>query len=202
MMFLRRMVILVIVTLNMFVASFALLFITKVLTLESVQELFNAIYFDEQLKFIVGGFAVTLLVVDFILYSSFSVNVHRDKIIAFDNPAGRVTLSLIAMEDIVRRMLLKHHGIGDVKIRIVAARKGLQVTIKLILSAEASIPDLTAKLQGMVKNKIQDMIGLEEPLDISIYVGKFIPGNRQKSGKKDMQDEELGPNIPFQGYRA
>lgn len=202
MMFLRRMVILIIVTLNMFIAAFALLFITKVLTLESVHELFNAIYFDEQLKFVVGGFAVTLLIVDFILYSSFSVNVHRDKIIAFDNPAGRVTLSLIAMEDIVRRMLLKHHGIGDVKIRIIAARKGLQVTIKLILSAEASIPDLTSKLQGMVKNKIQDMIGLEEPLDISIYVGKFIPGNRQKSGKKDVQDEELGPNIPFQGYRA
>lgn len=202
MMFLRRMVILIIVTLNMFIAAFALLFITKVLTLESVHELFNAIYFDEQLKFVVGGFAVTLLIVDFILYSSFSVNVHRDKIIAFDNPAGRVTLSLIAMEDIVRRMLLKHHGIGDVKIKIIAARKGLQVTIKLILSAEASIPDLTSKLQGMVKNKIQDMIGLEEPLDISIYVGKFIPGNRQKSGKKDVQDEELGPNIPFQGYRA
>jgi uncharacterized alkaline shock family protein YloU len=195
------MVILFIVTMNMFIGAFALLFISKILTLESVNDMFNAIYVDERLQLTVGVFAVLLLLMDFVLYNFFSVNVHRDKIIAFDNPSGRVTFSLMAMEDIVKRMLLKNSAIADAKIKIIARKKGLEITIKLMLSSEVNIPDITAKVQNMVKNKIQDMIGLEEALDISIYIGKVVM--KQKSTKKGAQDEEeSAPNIPFQGYRA
>jgi len=76
--------------------------------------------------------------------------------------------------------------------------------VKLILRAEGSIPEVTSRVQDSVKRKIQDTIGIDEPIDVAIYVGKILPdqGKEKRQSKKEDAPKEPEQNVPFQGYRA
>ena len=163
------------------------------------------LYNDSDFRMITGIFAGVLLLKNFMFYRFFSVNVRRDKIIAFDNPSGRVSVSLMAMEDLVKRLIIRQSQVKDVKTRITASKKGLSLRIQLSIAFEVNIPELTAGLQEMIRRKIQDTIGIEDTVEISIYVGKILPERTKgKQLKKNEMIEEEKPNahIPFQGYRA
>ncbi len=55
----------------------------------------------------------------------------------------------------------------------------------------------------MVTKKIQDTIGLEEPVDVSVYVGKILSDQSKPSpSPEETKRDKSDPNIPFQGYRA
>jgi len=201
--FLRRIAVLLSVTLGMFVSSLILIYVLNWLDYEDVSNVLFVLYHDEQLRMIFALLAGVILLQNYTFYRYFSVNVHRDKIIAFDNPSGRVTVSLVAMEDLVRRMLIKNDEVKEVKPNIVASKKGLQVKIRLVLRSDVNIPELTSKLQNAVKQKIQDTIGLEESLDVSIYVGKISHERfkKQSTSKEKIPEEKSPTNVPFQGYR-
>ncbi len=64
----------------------------------------KTIYGDENLRILVGIFGVFLILINYIMFRMLATNTRKDKIIAFDNPNGRVTVSLFAMEDMIRRM--------------------------------------------------------------------------------------------------
>lgn len=145
-----------------------------------------------------------MLALNFVFYRFFSVNIHRDKIIAFDNPGGRVSVSLMAMEDLVRRLLFRISEIKDVKPIIKASNKGLNIKVKLVLRSEGNIPEIASRVQTQVLKKIQDTIGLDEPVNVSVYVGKIIPEKvkQKQSSDKEPSDDKSGPDVPFRGYRA
>lgn len=204
--FIKRMAVLIYVTLILFIGSFLVLFSTGWLSPDQVFDALKAIFADEQLRAIFGGVGAFLLVINFIFYQIYSVNVHRDKIIAFDNPSGRVSVSLMALEDLVRRKMMQIDEIKEVKPNIKATRKGLQVSIKMMLKTEVSIPEISSKVQSQVKDKIHDLIGLEETVSVSIYVNKILPDHSSDNKKKDkplkkIQEPAEAP-VPFRGYRA
>ena len=66
-----------------------------------------------------------------------------------------------------------------------------------------NIPELTAHLQEMVKNKIQDTIGIDESVTVKIHVIKITTEDvRSKRGKgKDESEDKPIQSLPFQGYR-
>lgn len=203
--FFQRIIVLFYVTLTLFLGGFLLLFATNWIGFKGVMDILYYIYHDENLKIAFTSLSAALIVINFIFYNMFSVNVHRDKIIAFDNPSGRVTVSLFAMEDLVRRMIGQLAEVRDSKVSISASRKGLTVKIRLVLGSDENIPDVTSQLQAQVTKKIQDTIGIDEPIDVSIYVGKIFlekPKQGPKNKEEAKKDEKTPPNIPFQGYRA
>jgi len=202
-MFLKRLMVLFYVTIILFIGGFFLYFALNLVPLADVQFYTEKFYKDEDLRLLTGLLAVIMLLCNLFFYRYFSVNVHRDKVIAFDNPSGRVSVSLLAMEDLVKRMLIRRPEVKDSRVKITASKKGLDVRIRLVIKAEASIPDLTFKIQDIVKRKIQDTIGLEEPINVSIYVGKILP-EKVKGPKEEGKSEEdqTLPPVPFQGYRA
>ena len=201
--FLTRMAVLFYVTLVLFLGTFILIFVTNVINFSDVTEFLSVVYSDMQLRKIIGIVASTLLVFNYIFYQLFAVNVHRDKIIAFNNPAGIVTVSLMALEDLIKRKILKLSEIKEAKTSIIAkSKKGLYVTIKLILRSDVNIPDLTSKVQDLVKRKIQDVIGIEEPINIAVYVGKIVVDQIKEKHPKENTGDKYESNVPFQGYRA
>ncbi len=201
MIFLKRLAILFYVSLLLFFSCGIVLFSAHLLKPPFVLEIFRAIYFDDTLRIAFGVFGAILLVLNFVFYQFFSVNVHREKIIAFDNPTGRVTVSLIAMEDLVKRIVLKLSEVKDVRSVIKATKRGLDIKVRLTLYADCHIPDVTARIQQLVLKKVQEAIGLTEPMNIEIYVGKII-AEPIKGKKSDASDDNPRLNIPFQGYRA
>jgi uncharacterized alkaline shock family protein YloU len=203
-MFIKRLTVLLYVTIIMFLGCGIALFALHVVKFNEVFLFAYATYHDRDLRLIVGILGGVILLSNFFFYKYFSVNVHRDKIIAFDNPSGRVSVSLVAMEDLIRRLVLKSPEIKDVRVKITARKKGLDVRTRLVLRSESRIPDMTANIQERIKRKIQDTIGLEEPVDVSIYVGKIL-GEKQKSRAvvepSDEADDTMPPEVPFRGFR-
>jgi len=155
-----------------------------------------------RMTFAVG--ACALLFLNFVFYRAFTVNIHKEKTIAFDNPAGRVSVSLVAIEELTKRIISRVSEVREVKSKISVSKKGLLIKIKLILRAEGSIPEVTSRVQELVKRKVQNTIGLDEPIEVAIYVGKILPdqGKEKQLPKKEGPQKEPQQNVPFQGYRA
>lgn len=201
MIFFKRFAILVYVTLFLFFSCGLLMYTFHALQMSFVVDVLQGIYKDNNLRLFFGILATVLLFLNFIFYQYFSVNVHREKIIAFDNPSGRVTVSMIAMEDLIKRVVESLGGIKDVRPDIKATRRGLKIKIRLTLFSDVHIPDITARVQQIVARKIQESVGLAEPSNIEIYVGKIVT-DASKGKTLDKIQEKPRLNIPFQGYRA
>ncbi len=202
--FLRRLLVLFYVTLIMYIGCVLVLMALQLLPVEEVVASFHWLFIVDHARFVVGVSAICLLLINFIFYQLFTINVRKEKNIAFDNPAGRVSVSLVALEDLLRRKITQMDDVKDSKITIQASRKGLLAKVRLTFCSEVSIPELTAKVQSLVKQKVQDVIGLEEKVEIMVFVNKIIPVKTKEKPvvKKEEDEESLDANVPFQGYRA
>jgi uncharacterized alkaline shock family protein YloU len=192
------------VTIILFLGCFAILYVLNVLSYKDIVDLLYITYLDDNLRIAVGCVAVGLLFINFILYRQLDVNAHKEKIIAFDNPSGRVSVALVALEDLIRRTISRFPEVKESKVDIRASKRALSVKIRLVLCSEVNIPELTSIVQETAKRKIQDIIGLDEPLNISVYISKILGDvvKDKKSGKKEGPEERPGVQVPFQGYRA
>ncbi len=203
--FFQRVIGLFYVLLVLFLTCSFGLFLLHKISFDQAITFIYLIYSDEQLRIIFGSATGLLLVVNFAFFKLFTRNSKKEKIIAFDNPSGRVSVALTALEDLVKRMTVKLSEVRDVKSSITTSKKGLKIKIRLVLCSEVNIPEVTSRVQDSVKKKIQDTIGLDEAVDIAIYVGKIVPEPSKKEKQQDKvepKQENLEPNIPFQGYRA
>ena len=203
--FLTRITVLIYVSLILFLACELLFTALHQIDPSLLVFVLSVFYFDQNLRVLAGILGILLLVINFFFYRSFSVNVHREKIIAFDNPLGRVRVSLMAIEDFLKRIIIKLPEIKDVRPSISASKKSLNVKLKLSLCAEVHIPDFSSKVQEMVSKKIQDIIGLLEPVKVEIYIGKILPEKSSEEFRDNIKEkphvEAVATHIPFWGYR-
>ena len=107
----------------------------------------------------------------------------REKTIAFDNPYGRVTVSLAAIEDYVKKLTTGMTEIKELKSSISAGRKGVEVVARAVLYSDANIPEVTEKIQNAIRIKLQEMLGLEETVTIKINVAKITPREQKPQAK-------------------
>lgn len=121
----------------------------------------------------------------------------REKNIAFPTPSGEVSIALAAIEDLIKRTVLQAGEIKNLRPDVVVGKKGITVNLRVDLRSETSIPELTERLQELVKNKIREILrGIDEPILVKIHVAKIIPAEDRK--KPDQEIKE--PTIPFYGY--
>ena len=81
---------------------------------------------------------------------------------------------------------------------LTANKKGIDAQVKLILRAQVNIPDLTAKLQDMIRRKMEEAIGMEGRITIHIHVAKMVLDDIKTKRSIDLGDQ---PQVPFHGYR-
>lgn len=121
----------------------------------------------------------------------------REKNIAFSTPSGEVSIALQAVEDLIKRLTLSVPEIKSLRPDVVVGKKGITVDLRIDLRSETNIPDLTEKLQDLVKNKIRDMLrGIDEPIVVKIHVAKIITTDEKKKTNPDI----IEPVIPYHGY--
>lgn len=205
--FLKRIAVLFFVTLNMFLASIIALYVANITQIEDTFMLLNFIYTDETSRIIFAGLAGFILLINYVFYVLFTVNVHRDKTIAFDNPGGRVAVSLSALEDLVKRALQAVEGVKDTKSIISASKKGIHVRLRLSIKSDVNIPELTSNVQEMIKDRIHDTIGIDEKVDINVYVKKIIAESTYAMKKSSVpkskdtkESDQQDRSVPFHGY--
>ncbi|MFH0839439.1 MAG: alkaline shock response membrane anchor protein AmaP [Candidatus Omnitrophota bacterium] len=131
-----------------------------------------------------------------IMYSIVALQValgtlQREKTIAFENPSGQVTVSLSAIEDFIRRTSDHMPEVKELRANVTAGKKGINVINRAVIYSDTNIPEVTEKIQGMLKNKIQEMLGIEEAINVKIHIAKIVPAespeakNQKARGRDD-----------------
>lgn len=204
---LKKLFLLICVSMGLFLAICVLAVVSQVWDYALIERIIALIYQDQMLRMLFGSIAIVTMLLNIILYQKSTMVEKKDKIIAFDNPSGRVSVSLLALEDLIKKTAAKISDIREVKANIAASKKGgIQVTMSLTLRSDLNIPDITAKVQDSIKRKIVDTIGLEESVNVSIFVSKILaePMSVEKKDASVAEHEDVSDDagVPFHGYRA
>jgi len=160
-----------------------------------VTNLFIYIQSSLNSRIITGLTGLLLILLSFSFAQLILGKFQREKTIAFTTASGEVTIALSAIEDLIRRLAGILPEIKELRPDVIATKKGIIVDLRVTLKSEASIPDLTARLQDVTRSKIQEVLGVEEQIIIKIHVAKIISAEEKK--KKETTQE---PTIPFGGY--
>ncbi|MFA5116073.1 MAG: alkaline shock response membrane anchor protein AmaP [Candidatus Omnitrophota bacterium] len=150
-------------------------------------------------KIIVGLTGLLLIIISYSFAQLILGKMQQEKTIAFANPQGQVTISLSAVEDLIKRLVRGMPEIKEIRPDVIAGKKGIAVDLRLILASEVNIPDLTSRLQDTIKNKIQETLGIEEEIFVKIHVAKII-STEEKDRKRKETDKEEPRSIPYSGY--
>lgn len=181
-------------------------FLAGYLPFENVLNALFTVYYDSYYA-IIASLVTAIIILKTLFFGRLIYGRQRkERTIAFDNPSGQVSISLSALEDLIRRLSVSTTGIKEIRPNVVATKKGLSVEIRLILKADVNIPDLTRELQEAIKQKIQDVIGLEESVNIRVHVFKIVyddPKVKRHKEKEKTNDQEVKteqPHAPYHGF--
>jgi len=186
-------VVLILVGAGLIVLSFNLLLPQDVSNfLISLQDNLNS-------RIIIGLSGALLILVSFSFAQLILGKFQRERTIAFNTSSGEVTVSLSAVEDLIKRLSVSVPEIRELRPDVIATKKGIVVDLRVVLKSEANIPELTARLQEITKLKIQEVLGIEEQIIIKIHIAKIVAMEDRDARKKrdlDRQDSVM----PFGGY--
>lgn len=149
-------------------------------------------------RIIVGLSGFLLILISFSFAQLILGRFQREKTIAFRTSSGEVTVALSAVEDLIKRLIVFIPGIRELRPDVIATKKGIVVDLRVVLKSEANIPELTERLQGITKSKIQEVLGIEEQIMIKIHIAKIISGEEKEKRKREIESQE--PTVPFSGY--
>lgn len=167
---------------------------------QDVNNLLFSIHESFYAKIIIGLSGVLLMLVSSSFAQLILNRFQREKTIAFSTSSGEVTVALSAVEDLIRRLSSILPEIRELRPDVIATKKGIVVDLRVILKSESNIPELTGRLQDITKSKIQEVLGVEEPILIKIHIAKIATSeDKDKKRKEDGKDQ---PNIPFGGYSS
>ena len=161
---------------------------------------------DPQAGLLMGVAAVVIALVFFSYVYIKSRQVRDEPSIAFDNPDGEVSISIRAIEDFVGRIGRDFSEVKNLDPSINARRYGVQIMLKVELWSGPNIPKLTERIQNVIKNQVQNILGIEIVQSVTLSVSQIVA--REKgyqmpaqpdifAGQRDNEDVSQ-PNIPYQ----
>src|SRR5437870_3268253 len=81
-----------------------MLFVLHVLDFDTVHGILSIIYDDRQFRIIVFAIACGIIFISFLLENLIYGRRRMERTIAFDNASGQVTISLTAIEDLIKSL--------------------------------------------------------------------------------------------------
>jgi len=190
------------VAIILFIGGLAVSFAFHNITIGEINYLLSMAYNDLNLRIIIILVSSLIMFLSLVFGRVITGSHQKERTIAFDNPSGRVSISLSALEDMIKRSVSKVSEVKEIRPIIRATKNGIEVAARLILNSDVSIPDMTAELQELVKRRVQDVLGVEEKVVVKIHVTKIIPScGKDKRVKEDEPEGKEELSVPFQGYR-
>ncbi|PIQ87676.1 MAG: hypothetical protein COV73_02860 [Candidatus Omnitrophica bacterium CG11_big_fil_rev_8_21_14_0_20_43_6] len=150
-------------------------------------------------RIIIGLSGALLILISFSFSRAILGKFQRERTIAFTTSSGQVTISLSAVEDLIRRLAGIIPEVKELRPSVVANKKGIIVEMRVVLRSEANIPELTSRLQDITRSRIQEVLGVDEQIIIRIHVAKIAHDDKENRRRKDFEKEERS-GMPFGGY--
>lgn len=135
------------------------------------------------LSIIAVGFLI--IVVNIAVNRAMFGGFQREKTIAFNNPNGEVSVSLLAIEDYIRRTAGNIREIKDIRAGVIAGKRGIEISARISLWSDTNIPEAADKIQSMIKNSVQEMLGIEEAINVKVHINKIAQRELPKLKKEE-----------------
>jgi len=163
----------------------------------------NELYYNFNSRLSLASLGAIFILISLLFAQVSSARHEREKTIAFNNPSGQVTITLFAVEDLIRKIGQELPQIKEIRPNVIATKKrGIQIRIRLILKSEANIPEFTSQLQEMIKSRIQEIFGIDEQIIVKIHVAKILTRpektKRNITIEENIEHQEQNIHIPFQ----
>jgi len=159
---------------------------------EAITETIEAIYATPNIKMIMGFTGVLLIFISVMVVQLTVGKLQRERTIAFENPDGQVTISLTAIEDFIKRAIRQMPEVKELKPNVRAGKKGISIVNRVVLFSDINIPETTEKIQNVVKTRVLDMLGVDEPVMIRVHVVKIV---HKEEAQKDKAKEDKGSSF-------
>ncbi len=154
-----------------------------------ITETVNSIYASTNTRLVLGITGILLIFISMMVVQITMGKIQREKTIAFENPDGQVTISLTAIEDFIKRAIRQLPEVKELKPSVRASKKGITIINRVTLYSDIHIPETTEKIQNIVKTRVQDMLGVEEPITIKVHVVKIV--HKEESSKEPKKEDKL-----------
>ena len=155
---------------------------------ETIIDSIAALYAATNIRLILGITGLLLIFISIMVVQLTMGKIQREKTIAFENPDGQVTISLSAIEDFIKRALKQLPEVKELKPSVKASKKGILIINRVTLFSDVNIPEMTEKIQNIVKTRVQEMLGVEEPINIRVHVVKIV--HKEEAPKRPNKDDK------------
>ena len=183
------------------VGGFLVVTALNIIPQESITETVSMIYATNNVRLVLGLTGILLIFICLIVVQIAMGKIQREKTIAFENPDGQVTIALSAIEDFIKRAIKQMPEVKELKPNVRASKKGIIIVNKVTLFSDVNIPETTEKIQNIVKSRVQDMLGVEEPINIKVHVVKIAHKEESaKEVKKDDKPQQFRGSIEYGNY--
>ncbi len=95
-----------------------------------------------------------------------------ERTVVFHNPQGEVLIALGALEDLGKVVKAEIPGLKELKLRVLAGRKGLRVTARVTLWSDASLPKTAELIQESVRHYLREVVGIDQDIRPRVVVAK------------------------------
>jgi uncharacterized alkaline shock family protein YloU len=176
-------------------AVFLIAFALQLIDSGQISAILAEIEISRKHRITTAGIGIFIIIMGFVVLSLLLNRFQKEKTIAFNSPDGQVIISLKAVEGFIKDIASQIPEVKDIRSDVIAGRKKIEITSNVTLWSDASIPDVTERIQSLVKGKVQEMLGVEEPVFVSVYIMKIAKREPQK------QKHQTELTSDFQGIK-
>ena len=180
-----------------FLGTLAIAFAFHLIDIKDLLPQVNFVYDNIRMRIITGVSGLILILFSFAAAQIITGKIQREKTIAFSNPNGQVTVTLSAVEDLIKRLAQQLTELKDAKADVKATKRGIDIRMRVVLRSETNIPDFTARLQDLIAARVQEVFGIDEPINVRIHVAKIVSVEEKSKKKNEKSTEEIA--IPYHG---
>ncbi len=149
---------------------------------------------DYWLRVIAGLLGVLLILMCFSYLQRLLQRSRRDKSLTFESEQGKVSITLFAIEDMLRKILEARAEVSHIRVNVTLGKKCIEVMTRGVLTAEVNLVEFTKEIQESVKEKMHTLLGEDKEVQVNLEIRKVAIGGKRGSV------EEPEPEIPFRNY--
>lgn len=167
------------------------------LSLDAIDLAFVMRYIEKQIlpdSFARSAFFITgAIIILFCLRYVQRVVYRRERSIISESSSGKVSITLSAIEDMIRNTLETEKGFLHTRVKVIPTKRGAEVIIRGNLNTEVNLLLFTQDVQEKTKEKLQNILGEEKEIKVRIEIKKMV-----FRGQKKIVEEE--PEVPYRYY--
>lgn len=185
--------ILIYIILSFSVGIFLIAVPTGIINLENAayylnQNIFTT--FSSNITLILIGLIIILLCLRYI--QKMVLSSRQNKNISFESKQGKVNITLIAIEEMLKKMLEEKDEISHIKVKVRLKKKTIVVETKGYLNYEVNLVDFTKDIQEIVKEKLQILLGQDKKVEVNLQIRKITVSEKEEKTED--------PEVPFRHY--